>query len=73
MRMMESGLSLRDAVTIANKSPNTPYIIKLKSGTTYALSYVNNTTTGDRSLKTNGTITIETDGTALASIVNNAK
>ncbi len=67
-----SGLSLRDAVTIANKSPNTPYIIKLKSGTTYALSYVNNTTTGDRSLKTNGTITIETDGTALASIVNNA-
>jgi len=28
-----SGLSLRDAVTIANKSPNTPYIIKLKSGT----------------------------------------
>ncbi|MFN6009743.1 MAG: Calx-beta domain-containing protein, partial [Microcystis sp.] len=67
-----SGLSLRDAVTIANKSPNTPYIIKLKSGTTYALTYVNNTTTGDRSLKTNGTITIETDGTALASIVNNA-
>ncbi|MBD2620888.1 endo-1,3-1,4-beta-glycanase ExsH [Microcystis flos-aquae FACHB-1344] len=67
-----SGLSLRDAVTIANKSPNTPYIIKLKSGTTYALTYVNNTTTGDRSLNTNGTITIETDGTALASIVNNA-
>ncbi len=67
-----SGLSLRDAVAIANKSPNTPYIIKLKSGTTYALTYVNNTTTGDRSLKTNGTITIETDGTALASIVNNA-
>ncbi|TRU09317.1 MAG: endo-1,3-1,4-beta-glycanase ExsH, partial [Microcystis aeruginosa Ma_MB_F_20061100_S19] len=67
-----SGLSLRDAVTIANQSPNTPYIIKLKSGTTYALSYVNNTTTGDRSLNTNGTITIETDGTALASIVNNA-
>ncbi|REJ53046.1 MAG: endo-1,3-1,4-beta-glycanase ExsH [Microcystis aeruginosa DA14] len=67
-----SGLSLRDAVTIANKSPNTPYIIKLKSGTTYALTYVNNTTTGDRSLRTNGTITIETDGTALASIVNNA-
>ncbi|MFN6273270.1 MAG: Calx-beta domain-containing protein [Microcystis sp.] len=67
-----SGLSLRDAVAIANKSPNTPYIIKLQSGTTYALTYVNNTTTGDRSLKTNGTITIETDGTALASIVNNA-
>ncbi len=67
-----SGLSLRDAVAIANKSPNTPYIIKLKSGTTYALTYVNNTTTGDRSLRTNGTITIETDGTALASIVNNA-
>ncbi|MCZ8039857.1 MAG: right-handed parallel beta-helix repeat-containing protein, partial [Microcystis sp. LE17-20A] len=67
-----SGLSLRDAVTIANKSPNTPYIIKLKSGTTYELTYVNNTTTGDRSLNTNGTITIETDGTALASIINNA-
>ncbi|MCA2656015.1 right-handed parallel beta-helix repeat-containing protein, partial [Microcystis sp. M061S2] len=67
-----SGLSLRDAVAIANKSPNTPYIIKLQSGTTYALTYVNNTTTGDRSLKTQGTITIETDGTALASIVNNA-
>jgi len=67
-----SGLSLRDAVAIANKSPNTPYIIKLKSGTTYALTYLNNTTTGDRSLNTNGTITIETDGTALASIVNNA-
>jgi predicted outer membrane repeat protein len=67
-----SGLSLRDAVTIANKSPNTPYIIKLKSGTTYELTYVNNTTTGDRSLNTNGTITIEADGTALASIVNNA-
>jgi hypothetical protein len=67
-----SGLSLRDAVAIANNSPNTPYIIKLQSGTTYALTYVNNTTTGDRSLKTNGTITIETDGTALASIVNNA-
>ncbi|WP_049935800.1 Calx-beta domain-containing protein, partial [Microcystis aeruginosa] len=67
-----SGLSLRDAVAIANKSPNTPYIIKLKSGTTYALTYVNDTTTGDRSLNTNGTITIETDGTALASIVNNA-
>ncbi len=67
-----SGLSLRDAVAIANKSPNTPYIIKLKSGTTYALTYVNNTTTGDRSLRTQGSITIETDGTALASIVNNA-
>ncbi len=67
-----SGLSLRDAVAIANKSPNTPYIIKLKSGTTYELTYVNDTTTGDRSLKTQGTITIETDGTALASIVNNA-
>ncbi|MCZ8223651.1 MAG: right-handed parallel beta-helix repeat-containing protein, partial [Microcystis sp. LE19-84.1B] len=67
-----SGLSLRDAVAIANKSPNTPYIIKLQSGTTYALTYVNDTTTGDRSLRTNGTITIETDGTALASIVNNA-
>ena len=67
-----SGLSLRDAVTIANQSPNTPYIIKLKSGTTYELTYVNDTTTGDRSLKTKGTITIETDGTALASIVNNA-
>ncbi|ODV40076.1 Calx-beta domain-containing protein [Microcystis aeruginosa] len=67
-----SGLSLRDAVAIANKSPNTPYIIKLKSGTTYELTYVNDTTTGDRSLNTNGTITIETDGTALASIVNNA-
>ncbi|WP_238707314.1 beta strand repeat-containing protein [Microcystis aeruginosa] len=67
-----SGLSLRDAVAIANKSPNTPYIIKLKSGTTYALTYVNDTTTGDRSLSTVGTITIETDGTALASIVNNA-
>jgi hypothetical protein len=36
------------------------------------LTYVNDTTTGDRSLNTNGTITIETDGTALASIVNNA-
>ncbi|MBD2624714.1 right-handed parallel beta-helix repeat-containing protein [Microcystis flos-aquae FACHB-1344] len=67
-----TGLSLRDAVTIANQSPNTPYIIKLKSGTTYELTYVNDTTTGDRSLKTKGTITIETDGTALASIVNNA-
>ncbi|MDY7050016.1 MAG: Calx-beta domain-containing protein, partial [Microcystis panniformis WG22] len=67
-----SGLSLRDAVAIANNSPNTPYIIKLQSGTTYELTYVNNTTTGDRSLNTNGTITIETDGTALASIVNNA-
>ncbi|MFM7713478.1 MAG: endo-1,3-1,4-beta-glycanase ExsH, partial [Microcystis sp.] len=67
-----SGLSLRDAVAIANKSPNTPYIIKLKSGTTYALTYVNNTTIGDSSLRTSGTITIETDGTALASIVNNA-
>ncbi|MDB9412819.1 Calx-beta domain-containing protein, partial [Microcystis aeruginosa CS-567/02] len=67
-----TGLSLRDAVTIANQSPNTPYIIKLQSGTTYALTYVNDTTTGDRSLSTNGTITIETDGTALASIVNNA-
>ncbi|QGZ90469.1 Calx-beta domain-containing protein [Microcystis aeruginosa] len=67
-----TGLSLRDAVTIANTSPNTPYIIKLKSGTTYELTYVNNTTTGDRSLGTKGTITIEADGTALASIVNNA-
>ncbi len=67
-----TGLSLRDAVTIANQSSNTPYIIKLKSGTTYELTYVNDTTTGDRSLNTNGTITIETDGTALASIVNNA-
>ncbi|WP_287710038.1 Calx-beta domain-containing protein, partial [Microcystis sp. M086S1] len=67
-----SGLSLRDAVAIANNSPNTPYIIKLKSGTTYELTYVNDTITGDRSLRTNGTITIEADGTALASIVNNA-
>ena len=67
-----TGLSLRDAVAIANTSPNTPYIIKLKSGTTYELTYVNDTITGDRSLKTNGTITIEADGTALASIVNNA-
>ncbi|NCR10802.1 MAG: endo-1,3-1,4-beta-glycanase ExsH, partial [Microcystis aeruginosa LG13-11] len=67
-----SGLSLRDAVAIANNSPNTPYIIKLKSGTTYELTYVNDTTTGDRSLRTQGTITIEADGTALASIVNNA-
>ncbi len=69
-----TGLSLRDAVTIANQSSNTPYIIKLKSGTTYELTYVNKwgTTTGNRSLITVGTITIETDGTALASIVNNA-
>ncbi|WP_430014925.1 Calx-beta domain-containing protein [Microcystis protocystis FBCC-A270] len=69
-----TGLSLRDAVIIANKNSsfNTPYIIKLKSGTTYELTYVNNKTTGDRSLKTQGTITIETDGTALASIVNNS-
>jgi hypothetical protein len=67
-----SGLSLRDAVAIANTSPNTPYIIKLKSGTTYELTYVNDTITGDRSLRTQGTITIEADGTALASIVNNA-
>jgi hypothetical protein len=67
-----TGLSLRDAVAIANTSPNTPYIIKLKSGTTYELTYVNDTTTGDRSLRTQGSITIETDGTALASIVNNA-
>jgi hypothetical protein len=65
-----AGLSLRDAVSIANKSPNTAYVIKLKSGTTYALSYVNNTTTGDRTLRTQGSITIEADRTELASIVN---
>jgi hypothetical protein len=45
--LLEVVSTFADAVAIANKSPNTPYIIKLKSGTTYELTYVNNTTTGD--------------------------
>ncbi|MDJ0843582.1 MAG: Calx-beta domain-containing protein, partial [Crocosphaera sp.] len=65
------GLSLRDAVSIANESPNTPHIIKLESGVTYELTYISNQETGDRSLNTAGNITIESDGNDYATIVNN--
>jgi hypothetical protein len=65
------GLSLRDAIAIANQRPSIAYVIKLKSGATYELTHVNDTTTGDRILSTRGKITIEADGTGLASVVNN--
>ncbi|WP_197091299.1 right-handed parallel beta-helix repeat-containing protein, partial [Crocosphaera watsonii] len=66
-----AGLSLRDAISIANESPDTPHIIKLESGVTYELTYISNQATGDRSLNTAGNITIESDGNDYAAIVHN--
>ncbi|MDJ0581749.1 Calx-beta domain-containing protein, partial [Crocosphaera sp.] len=66
-----AGLSLRDAISIANQSPNTPHIIKLRSGLTYELTYISNQATGFQSLNTAGNITIESDGNEYAAIVHN--
>jgi len=60
------GLSLRDAISIANQNPNTPYIIKLKSGANYLL---NNKT----SLDIYGDyLTIEADDTNPANILGSS-
>ncbi|MGK7878704.1 MAG: Calx-beta domain-containing protein [Crocosphaera sp.] len=69
-----AGLSLRDAVSIANQSPNTPHIIELQSGLTYELThlaYINDPFVGDRSLNIAGNITIKSNGSEYSEIVNN--
>ncbi|MFN9620777.1 MAG: Calx-beta domain-containing protein [Synechococcaceae cyanobacterium] len=60
-----TGLSLRDAVRIANQASGTPHVIRLQSGATYELS-LNWTDdlyeVNDVKLIANGIITIETNG-----------
>ncbi|MEB3316632.1 MAG: Calx-beta domain-containing protein, partial [Cyanobacteriota bacterium] len=64
------GLSLRDAIAIANKNKMASHVIKLKSGAKYLLTQLQSPGNGIDILIAEGSITIETDGAAKASILN---
>ncbi|MDB9534945.1 Calx-beta domain-containing protein, partial [Dolichospermum planctonicum CS-1226] len=59
------GLSLRDAIIIANNNPNNDYIIELAAGTLYSLTA---NTGGDLNINTGTNVTIRTAGNDIATI-----
>ena len=71
-----TGLSLRDAVRIANQASGTPHVIRLQSGATYELSlnWTDNwvDSNDDVKLVANGIITIEANGTGDANITGSS-